>query len=124
MPDALQWLQCGHIKHMQPRGNSSQQMVSSGCQTEDPVIKGHYTCQGETAAVPYPDRVVPRSAVYAPAMRLIWAMYSVASLAVVKNGAHRYKGAEVAAKPVSITQSTWPHCIGRGKEWSAQVQRC
>ena len=98
MPDALQWFQCGHIKHMQPRGNPSQQMVSSRCQTEDPVIKGHYTCQGETAAVPYPDRVVPRSAVHAPAMRLIWAMYSVASLAGVKNGAHRYKGAEVSSK--------------------------
>lgn len=80
MPDALQWLQCGHIKHMQPRGNPSQQMLSSRCQTEDPVIKGHYTCHGKTAAVPNPDRVVPRSAVYAPVMQLIWAVYSMASL--------------------------------------------
>ena len=100
MPDALQWLESVHIKHMQPRRNPSQQMVSSGCQAEDPVIKGHYTCHGKTAAVPHPDRVVPRSAVYAPVMQLIWAVYSLASLhwQGVKSGAHRCNGAEVSSK--------------------------
>jgi len=49
-------------------------MLSSGCQTENPVIKRHYTCHGKTAAVPYPDRVVPRSAVNAPVMQLILAV--------------------------------------------------